>query len=169
MIGEGGGPVAVGGGQKIDGKAGTGDGPGHSLAGEGFDITAGVANGQDAVAAETGAMARQFAGSAEAGVAQVGGAIAGIEDYFDQRRRPASGSAGCGVERGGEMKSAVRKTDESDIAAVADVHVDCAWFQFVRPLVAGGGKAHPCVAADFPIRPRLAGERCAHRVGPNPP
>ena len=79
--------------------------PSHAFAGEGFDISTGIAHGQDAITAQVLAPAGQCPGAAKPRSIQSGRdrSSTGAEDFADQILRPPRAAARNRIQRGGQM------------------------------------------------------------------
>ncbi len=157
------GPRIAGRRQHLDDFAGPDRRPGHSLAGERLDIPAGIADGQQAMAAETPATASERARAANSQRIQIGrhGRLGGDKNLPHQMDGPAGATASRRIKRRRQMPSRIGHANEAHVPIFPHVHVDRPGANFVRACLARPGNAHPRRRRDVPFRPRLAGEQCA--------
>src|SRR5262249_50321450 len=86
-------------GKQMGGGNGAANGPGDAFAGEGFDVTAGITDGQNAMSAELFAPAGEAAGTGDGGI--MGGRetmAGGFKEIAHDRERSAGGVTLGGVE-----------------------------------------------------------------------
>ncbi len=102
--------------------------PGHAFTGDGFDISAGIANRQDAVTTEILSPAGEFAGAVNFCVGQAGGdrLMLGSENFTDDVCGARLIAAGSGVKRGGQVFNRVIDSHQAHIAGLTHEHVDLA-------------------------------------------
>ncbi len=146
--------------EERDDFAGGADGPGDSFAGEGFDIAAGVADGEDTVPPHRGAATGEKAGATEAGIFQERGGFVSEagENVGDGGGGAAGMFAGVGVEGCGEVEASVGIAGGADVTGFSDVHPNGGGMgESVGEggVVEGGGSAEPGVGSDAPLSPRL--------------
>jgi hypothetical protein len=143
-------------------------GPGHAFAGEGLDVAAGIADGEDAEAAQTASRAGEDADAFEAGGVDLGAkiAMARAENLLDEIGRATAAAARDGIERRGEMVVPRVDANEADVTALAGVHVNLARRCRGRLALERGRGPDERARGDVPAGPVLGSqERSADAVG----